>query len=89
MKKSTKVTAIKVCAVIALFIMLVIAGITEFARFNLIKNFYTKDERTDAIFAVAEQGATVIVEYPDGNVYEFYGEDFEIADNRITVFFED
>ena len=35
-----------------------------------------------------EVGARVIVEYPDGEVYEFFGEEYEITDNSITVFFE-
>lgn len=33
-------------------------------------------------------GARVIVQYPDGNIYEFIGSDYDIADNRITVFFD-
>lgn len=35
-----------------------------------------------------EVGARVIVEYPDGEVYEFFGEEYEITDNSITVVFE-
>lgn len=34
-------------------------------------------------------GARVIVQYPDGNIYEFIGSDYDIADNRITVFFDE
>lgn len=25
---------------------------------------------------------------PDGNVYEFIGNDYDIADNRVTVYFD-
>lgn len=35
-----------------------------------------------------ETGARVIIECPNGNVYEFLGEEYDIADNRITVYFE-
>ena len=36
-----------------------------------------------------EENATVIIRTADGNVYEFNGNDYDIADNRVTVFFED
>lgn len=45
-------------------------------------------ELGDTMEIPLEVGARVIVEYPDGNVYEFFGEEFDIADNRITVFFD-
>lgn len=84
-----KEKVVKAVVIVGFVVALVIAGIVEFARFNMIKDFYTDDSHTEQVLNVAEQGATVIVEYPDGNVYTFYGEDYEIADNRITVFFED
>lgn len=45
-------------------------------------------ELGDTMEIPLEVGARVIVEYPDGNVYEFFGEEFDIANNRITVFFD-
>lgn len=45
-------------------------------------------ELGDTMEIPLEVGARVIVEYPNGNVYEFFGEEFDIADNRITVFFD-
>lgn len=75
-----KEKVIKTIVTVGFIAALVIASI---AHFNM-----TKDD-TSAIMEVAQKGATVIVEYPDGNVYTFYGEDYDIADNRITVFFED
>lgn len=45
-------------------------------------------ELGDSMEIPLEVGARVIVEYPDGNVYEFFGEEFDITDNSITVFFE-
>lgn len=42
----------------------------------------------DFVIIPAETGARVIIQYPDGNVYEFIGNDYEIADNRVTVFFD-
>jgi hypothetical protein len=35
-----------------------------------------------------EENATVIIRTEDGNVYEFSGNNYDIADNRVTVFFE-
>lgn len=71
-----KEKVIKTIVTVGFIATLVIASIVHF---NM-----TKDD-TSAVM----KGATVIVEYPDGNVYTFYGEDYDIADNRITVFFED
>ena len=45
-------------------------------------------ELDDIMEIPLEVGARVIVEYPDGNVYEFFGEEFDVTDNSITVFFE-
>lgn len=45
----------------------------------------------NAVITVAretEENATVIIRTADGNVYEFCGNDYDIADNRVTVFFE-
>ena len=42
----------------------------------------------DSVIIPVETGARVIIQYPDGNVYEFIGNDYEIADNRVTVFFD-
>lgn len=49
------------------------------------------NENENAVIAVArktEENATVIIRTADGNVYEFCGNDYDIADNRVTVFFE-
>lgn len=49
----------------------------------------TETTITDNCVAVPfEAGARVIVQYPDGNIHEFIGSDYDIADNRITVFFD-
>lgn len=45
-------------------------------------------ELGDMLEIPLEIGARVIVEYPDGEVYEFFGEEYDITDNSITVFFE-
>lgn len=45
----------------------------------------------NAVITVAretEENATVIIRTADGNVYEFNGNKYDIADNRVTVFFE-
>ena len=50
-----------------------------------------KDNNKNAVITVAretEENATVIIRTADGNVYEFNGNDYDIADNRVTVFFE-
>lgn len=49
------------------------------------------NENENAVIAVAretEENATIIIRTADGNVYEFCGNDYDIADNRVTVFFE-
>ena len=51
----------------------------------------SKHTNEDAVITVAretEENATVIIRTADGNVYEFNGNDYDIADNRVTVFFE-
>ena len=51
----------------------------------------SKHTNEDAVITVAkanEENATVIIRTADGNVYEFCGNDYDIADNRVTVFFE-
>lgn len=53
--------------------------------------FTTKRETEiteDSVIIPAETGARVIIQYPDGNVYEFIGNDYDIADNRVTVYFD-
>ena len=50
-----------------------------------------KNGNENAAITVAketEENATVIIRTADGNVYEFCGDDYDIADNRVTVFFE-
>lgn len=50
-----------------------------------------KNRNENAVITVAretEENATVIIRTADGNVYEFCGDDYDIADNRVTVFFE-
>lgn len=50
-----------------------------------------KNKNENAVITVAretEENATVIIRTADGNVYEFSGNDYDIADNRVTVFFE-
>jgi hypothetical protein len=50
-----------------------------------------KNKNENAVITVAretEENATVIIRTADGNVYEFNGNDYDIADNRVTVFFE-
>ena len=45
----------------------------------------------NAVITVAretEENATVIIRTAGGNVYEFNGNEYDIADNRVTVFFE-
>lgn len=45
----------------------------------------------NAVITVAketEENATVIIKTANGNVYEFNGNEYDIADNRVTVFFE-
>ena len=45
----------------------------------------------NAVITVAretEENATVIIRTADGNIYEFNGNEYDIADNRVTVFFE-
>ena len=51
----------------------------------------SKHTNENAVITVAretEENATVIIRTADGNVYEFNGNDYDIADNRVTVFFE-
>lgn len=53
--------------------------------------FTTKRETEvteDSVIIPAETGARVIIQYPDGNVYEFIGNNYDIADNRVTVYFD-
>lgn len=50
-----------------------------------------KNGNENAVITVAketEENATVIIRTADGNVYQFNGNDYDIADNRVTVFFE-
>ena len=50
-----------------------------------------KNGNENAAITVAketEENATVIIRTADGNVYQFNGNDYDIADNRVTVFFE-
>lgn len=61
------------------------------AVFNACEEKKSSKETEDTAIAMAretEENATVIVRTGDGNVYEFSGNDYDIADNRITVFFE-
>jgi len=56
-----------------------------------IVGFMSKPETTvtdNSVIIPAETGARVIIQYADGNVYEFIGNDYDIADNRVTVYFD-
>lgn len=49
------------------------------------------NENENAVIAVAretEENATVIIRTADGNVYEFSGDNYKIANDHVTVFFE-
>lgn len=52
------------------------------------KHNNTNENAAIAIARETEENATVIIRTADGNVYEFCGNDYDIADNRVTVFFE-
>ena len=61
------------------------------AVFNACEEKKNSNETGDTAIAIAretKENATVIVRTADGNVYEFSGNDYDIADNRVTVFFE-
>lgn len=78
--------------VIALAAMAVLAadGFMEKSETDTIDTTITETTITDNCVAVPfGTGARVIVQYPDGNVYEFIGSDYDIADNRITIFFDE
>lgn len=49
---------------------------------------YTNENAVITVARETEENATVIIRTADGNVYEFNGNDYDIADNRVTVFFE-
>lgn len=42
----------------------------------------------DSVIIPAETGARVIIQYSDGNVYEFIGNDYDIMDNAVIVYFD-
>lgn len=42
----------------------------------------------DSVIIPAETGARVIIQYPDGNVYEFIGNDYDIMDTAVVVYFD-
>lgn len=42
----------------------------------------------DSVIIPAETGARVIIQYPDGNVYEFIGNDYDIMDTAVIVYFD-
>lgn len=59
--------------------------------FNTCEEMKSNKETEDTAITVAretKENATVIIRTADGNVYEFCGDDYDIADNRVTVFFE-
>lgn len=61
------------------------------AVFNTCEEMKSNKETEDTAIAIAretEENATVIIRTADGNVYEFNGDEYDIADNRVTVFFE-
>ena len=61
------------------------------AVFNECEEMKSNKETEDTAITIAketEANATVIIRTADGNVYEFSGNDYDIADNRVTVFFE-
>lgn len=66
-------------------------AMTILAASAAIVGFTNKPETTvteNSVIIPAETGARVIIQYPDGNVYEFIGNDYDIADNRVTVYFD-
>lgn len=59
--------------------------------FNTCEEMKSNKETEDTAITIAretEENATVIIRTADGNVYQFNGNDYDIADNRVTVFFE-
>lgn len=52
------------------------------------KHNNTNENAVVTVARETEENATVIIRTADGNVYEFCGNDYDIADNRVTVFFE-
>ena len=79
--------------VIALAAMAVLAadGFMEKSEADtIIDTTITDTTITDNCVAIPfGTGARVIVQCPDGNIYEFIGSDYDISDNRITVFFDE
>lgn len=58
--------------------------------FNTCEEMKSNKETEDTAITIArktKENVTVIIRAADGNVYEFCGDDYDIADNRVTVFF--
>jgi hypothetical protein len=82
MMKKDKILAV-------LWVILIVGNILLWG-ISIGKNI-EKDKNENMAITIAretEENATVIIRTADGNVYEFRGNDYDIADNRVTVFFE-
>ena len=74
-------------------VVIVVVFLVSFAVavFNACEEKKSNKETEDTAITIVretEENATVIIRTEDGNVYEFSGNDYDIADNRVTVFFE-
>lgn len=59
--------------------------------FNTCEEMKSNKETEDTALTIAREtgeNATVIIKTADGNVYEFCGKDYDIADDHVTIFFE-
>lgn len=72
--------------VIVLVVFLISLAVAVFNACEEKKN--NNEDTAVTIAKETEESATVIIRTADGNVYEFSGNDYDIADNRVTVFFE-
>jgi len=74
--------------VIVLVVFLISLAVAVFNACEEKKNNKETEDTAIALARANEENATVIIRTADGNVYEFSGNDYDIADNRVTVFFE-
>lgn len=74
--------------VIVLVVFLISLAVAVFNTYEEMKSNKETEDTAITVARETEENATVIIRTADGNVYEFNGNEYDIADNRVTVFFE-
>ena len=83
-KKDKLLTAAYVTLIVCNILLL---GIKIGRDIEESKHNNTNENAVITVARETEENATVVVRTENGNVYEFCGDNYEIADNHITVFF--